>query len=82
MKTQQNATNYIYWVALIKEELLTVFRNLRKTGVQIFTSRQPDDRMETQDVLAHMEKYPLASLLYLEFLIHDLNSEVGMAVVT
>lgn len=59
-----------------------MFLYLRKTGVQIFTSRQPDDRVETQDVLALLEKYPLASLLYLEFLIHDLNSEVGMAAVT
>ena len=66
----------------LKEELLTVFLYLRKKGVQIFTSRQPDDQVETRDVLALLEKYPLASLLYLEFLIHDLNSEVGTAAVT
>ncbi|XP_073338899.1 transforming growth factor-beta receptor-associated protein 1 [Pagrus major] len=47
----------------------------QETGVQIFTSRPQDDRVETQDVLALLEKYPLASLLYLEFLIHDLKSE-------
>ncbi|XP_036981008.1 transforming growth factor-beta receptor-associated protein 1 [Acanthopagrus latus] len=52
----------------------TLQRNQEK-GVQIFTSRQPDDQVETRDVLALLEKYPLASLLYLEFLIHDLNSE-------
>lgn len=33
--------------------------------------------METKDVLALLENYPQAFLLYLEFLIHDLNSEVG-----
>ncbi|KAK9534333.1 hypothetical protein VZT92_009403 [Zoarces viviparus] len=52
----------------------TLQRN-QEIGVQIFNKRQPDDRFETQDVLALMEKYPLALLLYLEFLIHDLNSE-------
>lgn len=35
--------------------------------------------MESGDVLALLEKYPQAMLLYLEFLIHDLNSEVGAA---
>lgn len=33
--------------------------------------------MESGDVLALLEKYPLAMLLYLEFIIHDLKSEVG-----
>ncbi|XP_071758329.2 transforming growth factor-beta receptor-associated protein 1 [Centroberyx gerrardi] len=49
----------------------------QEIGVQIFTKRPPDDRVtfETEDVLAFLEKYPLALLLYLEFLIHDLNSE-------
>ncbi|XP_070777160.1 transforming growth factor-beta receptor-associated protein 1 [Enoplosus armatus] len=47
----------------------------QETGVQIFNKRPPDDQFETQDVLAFLEKYPLALLLYLEFLIHDLNSE-------
>ncbi|XP_069563263.1 transforming growth factor-beta receptor-associated protein 1 [Brachyistius frenatus] len=52
----------------------TLQRN-QETGVQIFTERPPDDPFETQDVLILLEKYPLASLLYLDFLIHDLNSE-------
>ncbi|XP_034380991.1 transforming growth factor-beta receptor-associated protein 1 [Cyclopterus lumpus] len=52
----------------------TLQRN-QEIGMQIFNKRAPDDRFETQDVLALMEKYPLALLLYLEFLIHDLNSE-------
>ncbi|KAM9341550.1 LOW QUALITY PROTEIN: transforming growth factor-beta receptor-associated protein 1 [Symphorus nematophorus] len=52
----------------------TLQRN-QEIGVEIFSRRPPDDRMETQDVLALLEKYPLALLFYLEFLIHDLNSE-------
>ncbi|XP_029316686.1 LOW QUALITY PROTEIN: transforming growth factor-beta receptor-associated protein 1 [Cottoperca gobio] len=47
----------------------------QEIGVQIFIKRPPDDRFETQDVLALLEKYPQALLLYLEFLIYDLNSE-------
>lgn len=47
----------------------------QEIGVQIFSRRPPDDRFETQDVLALLEKYPLALLLYLEFLIHNVNSE-------
>uniref|UniRef100_A0A3P8T7D0 Si:ch211-266g18.9 n=1 Tax=Amphiprion percula TaxID=161767 RepID=A0A3P8T7D0_AMPPE len=54
----------------------TLQRN-QEIGVQIFTKRPPDDQFETQNVLTFLEKYPLALLLYLEFLIHDLNSEVG-----
>ncbi|KAF7661850.1 hypothetical protein LDENG_00251630 [Lucifuga dentata] len=55
----------------------TLQRN-QEVGVQIFTKRPPDDpaMFVTQDILALLEKYPLALLLYLEFLIHDLNSEV------
>lgn len=49
-----------------------------KTGVQIFSSRHPEDQMQTQEVLALLEKYPLALLLYLEFLIYDIKSEVGV----
>ncbi|XP_035466840.1 transforming growth factor-beta receptor-associated protein 1 isoform X1 [Scophthalmus maximus] len=52
----------------------TLQRN-QEIGVQIFTMRRPDDRLETQDVLVPLEKYPLAVILYLEFLIHDLSSE-------
>ncbi|XP_074516583.1 transforming growth factor-beta receptor-associated protein 1 [Sebastes fasciatus] len=52
----------------------TLQRN-QEIGVRIFNKRSPDDRFETQTVLALLEKYPLALLLYLEFLIHDLNSE-------
>ncbi|XP_068436932.1 transforming growth factor-beta receptor-associated protein 1 [Clinocottus analis] len=52
----------------------TLQRN-QEIGVQIFNKRPADDRFETQDALALMEKYPLALLLYLEFLINDLNSE-------
>ena len=59
--------------------LITAFLYLKKIGVQIFIKRPPDDRFETQDVLALLEKYPLAMLLYLEFLIYDLNSEVCTA---
>lgn len=58
---------------------ITVFLYLKKIGVQIFTKRPPDDHFVTQDVLDLLEKYPLALLLYLEFLIHELNSEVGTA---
>ncbi|XP_047466279.1 transforming growth factor-beta receptor-associated protein 1 isoform X2 [Mugil cephalus] len=47
----------------------------QEAGVQVFVKRPPDGRFETQDVLALLEKYPLALLLYLEFLIRDLNSE-------
>lgn len=47
-----------------------------QTGVQIF-SRRPHSQTETQDVLALLEKYPRALLLHLEFLVHDLKSEVG-----
>lgn len=61
---------------------ITAFLCLTKVGVQIFSRRPPDDRIETQDVLALLETYPLALLLYLEFLIHDLNSEVGTAAAT
>jgi len=62
---------------------VTVFIYLfQKIGVQIFNKRAPDDRLETQDVLALVERYPSALLLYLEFLIHDLNSEVGKAAAT
>ncbi|XP_042356083.1 transforming growth factor-beta receptor-associated protein 1 [Plectropomus leopardus] len=52
----------------------TLQRN-QEIGVQIFNKRPPADRFETQDALAFLEKYPLALLLYLEFLIHDLQSE-------
>nr|XP_040056091.1 transforming growth factor-beta receptor-associated protein 1 isoform X1 [Gasterosteus aculeatus aculeatus] len=52
----------------------TLQRN-QEIGVQIFNKRPPDVQFETQDVLALMEKYPLAMLHHLEFLIHDLNSE-------
>ncbi|XP_076604143.1 transforming growth factor-beta receptor-associated protein 1 [Chaetodon auriga] len=51
----------------------TLQRN-QEVGVEIFSRRPPDDPIETQDVLALLEKYPLAMLLYLEFLIHGLNS--------
>ncbi|KAM3870976.1 transforming growth factor-beta receptor-associated protein 1 [Diretmus argenteus] len=51
-------------------------RNQEK-GIQIFTKRHQDDQVTfvTEEVLAFLEKYPMALLLYLEFLIHDLNSE-------
>ncbi|XP_022056793.2 transforming growth factor-beta receptor-associated protein 1 isoform X2 [Acanthochromis polyacanthus] len=52
----------------------TLQRN-QEIGVQIFTKRPPDDQFETQNILTFLEKYPLALLSYLEFLIHDLNSE-------
>lgn len=45
--------------------------------MHIFTGRRPEDQVESGDVLALLEKYPLAMLLYLEFLIHKLKSEVG-----
>lgn len=51
---------------------------LSQTGVQIFSRRPPQrSQTETQDVLALLEKYPRALLLHLEFLVHDLDSEVG-----
>ncbi|XP_059209655.1 transforming growth factor-beta receptor-associated protein 1 [Centropristis striata] len=52
----------------------TLQRN-QEIGVQIFTKRAPDDRFETQEVLRLLEKHLPALLLYLEFLIYDLNSE-------
>ncbi|XP_018519088.1 transforming growth factor-beta receptor-associated protein 1 [Lates calcarifer] len=52
----------------------TLQRN-QEIGVQIFSNRPPDDRLETQDVLVFLEKFPLALVLYLEFLIYDLSSE-------
>lgn len=61
---------------------VTVVLSFKKIGVQIFNKRPPDVQFETQDVLALMEKYPLAMLHHLEFLIHDLNSEVGTAAAT
>lgn len=45
-------------------------------GVQIFTQRPPDGHLEVLDVLALLENYPQALILYLDFLIHDLNNEV------
>lgn len=55
-----------------------------KIGVQIFTKCSPDDQdtFRTDDVLSFLEKYPLGLLLYLEFLIHDLKSEVGAAAIS
>ncbi|KAM8913432.1 transforming growth factor-beta receptor-associated protein 1 isoform 2-T2 [Spinachia spinachia] len=52
----------------------TLQRN-QEIGVQIFNKRPPEVLFETRDVLALMEKYPLALLYHLEFLIHDMNSE-------
>ncbi|XP_026161773.1 transforming growth factor-beta receptor-associated protein 1 isoform X1 [Mastacembelus armatus] len=52
----------------------TLQRN-QEIGVEIFTKRPSDDQLKTEDVLGFLEKYPLAVLLYLEFLIHDLNSQ-------
>ncbi|KAM6912597.1 transforming growth factor-beta receptor-associated protein 1 [Xenentodon cancila] len=52
----------------------TLQRN-QKVGVQIFTKRPPDDQFENCGVLALLEKYPRALLLYLEFLICNLNSK-------
>ncbi|CAJ1073344.1 transforming growth factor-beta receptor-associated protein 1 [Xyrichtys novacula] len=50
-------------------------QNNQKRGVQIFIRRPPDAPLETQRVLVFLEKYPLALLLYLEFLVHELKSE-------
>ncbi|XP_074548267.1 transforming growth factor-beta receptor-associated protein 1 [Halichoeres trimaculatus] len=50
-------------------------QNNQGMGVQIFSRRPPDAPLETEDILAFLEKYPLALLLYLEFLIHELGSE-------
>ncbi|CAI5696163.1 transforming growth factor-beta receptor-associated protein 1 [Oreochromis niloticus] len=52
----------------------TLQRN-QETGVQIFIKRPPDGQFETQDVLTFLETFPLALIFYLEYLIHDLNSE-------
>ncbi|XP_028995895.1 transforming growth factor-beta receptor-associated protein 1 [Betta splendens] len=52
----------------------TVRRN-QEMGVRIFTLRPLDAQLEVLDVLALLEKYPRALILYLEFLIHDLNNE-------
>nr|XP_043902901.1 transforming growth factor-beta receptor-associated protein 1-like [Solea senegalensis] len=52
----------------------TLQRN-QEIGVQLFTKRPREDRLETQDVLVLLEKHLLALVLYLEFLIHDLTSE-------
>ncbi|XP_034531559.1 transforming growth factor-beta receptor-associated protein 1 [Notolabrus celidotus] len=50
-------------------------QNNQEIGVHIFSRRPPDAPLETQDTLSFLEKYPLALLLYLEFLIHELKSE-------
>ncbi|XP_041668219.1 transforming growth factor-beta receptor-associated protein 1 [Cheilinus undulatus] len=47
----------------------------QKIGVHIFTRRPPDASLEIQDVLDFLENYPLALLLYLEFLIHVMKSQ-------
>ncbi|XP_035529185.1 transforming growth factor-beta receptor-associated protein 1 [Morone saxatilis] len=60
--------------AVWKFAVWTLQKN-QEIGVQIFSRRPPDDQIEPQDVLALLEKYPLALILYLEFLIYDLNSE-------
>ncbi|XP_032365134.1 transforming growth factor-beta receptor-associated protein 1 isoform X1 [Etheostoma spectabile] len=52
----------------------TLQRN-QEIGVRIFNKRPPDGEFEAQNVLALLEKYPLALILHLEFLIHDLNSK-------
>lgn len=52
----------------------TLQRN-QETGVQIFIKRPPDGQFETQDVLTFLETFRLALIFYLEYLIHDLNSE-------
>ncbi|XP_068608221.1 transforming growth factor-beta receptor-associated protein 1 [Brachionichthys hirsutus] len=46
----------------------------QETGLQIFTSHPQVDQIKTQEVLTLLQKYPLALLLYLEFLIYELNS--------
>uniref|UniRef100_A0A3Q0SAW6 Si:ch211-266g18.9 n=1 Tax=Amphilophus citrinellus TaxID=61819 RepID=A0A3Q0SAW6_AMPCI len=53
-----------------------ILQRNQETGVQIFTKRPPDGQFETPDVLTLLEKFPLALIFYLEYLIHDLNSEV------
>ncbi|XP_068195723.1 transforming growth factor-beta receptor-associated protein 1 [Antennarius striatus] len=47
----------------------------QETGVQIFSRHPQPDQNEIQEVLTLLEKYPLALLLYLEFLIYELKSE-------
>ena len=77
INTLQKAFHYIDSITKLP---IIVFLYLKKIGVQIFTKRPPDDHFVMQDVIDLLEKYPLALLLYLEFLIHDMNSEVGTAV--
>lgn len=71
--------NHVLVIDFIIKLPITVVLYLNKMGVQIFTKRPPDDHFVTQDVLDLLEKHPLALLLYLEFLIHDVNSEVCTA---
>ncbi|KAM3595097.1 uncharacterized protein V6R79_018064 [Siganus canaliculatus] len=47
----------------------------QELGVQIFSRRSPGDQIGSEDIFGVLENYPLALLLYLEFLIYDLNSE-------
>lgn len=47
----------------------------QETGVHIFTKRAADDQFVPEEVLSLLEAYPQARMFYLEFLIHELNSE-------
>lgn len=66
----------------VMKEQTAVFFDSTKIAVWIFTRRLPRDLLETQDVLTFLEKYLVALILYLEFLINDLCSEVGTATAT
>nr|XP_057947279.1 transforming growth factor-beta receptor-associated protein 1 isoform X2 [Doryrhamphus excisus] len=52
----------------------TLQRN-QEIGVQVFTQRPQEDCLETQHILTLLRKYPVALVLYLEFLIEHLNVE-------
>lgn len=49
--------------------------NTQELGVQIFTKRSAEDHFPPADVLALLETYPQARIIYLEFLIFESNSE-------
>lgn len=65
----------IQYSVLRVEVLSNSFPGVSQKGVRIFCRRRP--HIEAHEVEALLEEYPRATLLYLEFLIHDLNSEVG-----
>lgn len=47
----------------------------QETGVQIFTKRPAENQFVPKDVLTLLETYPQAQIMYLEYLIYELNNK-------